>query len=1121
MTRQVHTAPTVADAERAALTAAASEAGTQPGAILYLAPGGRPAADVKSRWEELGTPIRLRTSDFDTVVTEAIEQLDYEPRSRGLSLEQRQRIVEAAVDGLDGQDHPLAMRDGPAGPEACAQAEDLLSLLEFAGLVDSAAIRTDERLEPVSTPVRDAITALSAEFDSRRDVFADERGQKTLQSERYQRVCTADNGLAAVLDPVDAVVLGPHPFYSPLEADLIDAIASEVEIMTAALPLAAAALDAPPALGESLAGIDVGASRAWQRYADLNFAHKPPAEPSRASGTDIAAACYRYQTGTELRPAAVEAAGIDWQTYPTPAHETRGAARTVRTALEAGRDTDEIGVVVTNLADRRREFFEVFSQYGIPTQTTEEGALDQTELGAVLSDAIRIGSGEGRLRDILRLLDNPLTDLSWPAATMTAAELGTIVGQLEVSSIAAAQQLLEREGQDDRAASLEWLTALCAEFVDAPTSEVHEQTYALLETLGVVTQAAAEDAWELDTTAERPKWARDQAQAARRELDRVLDSLAATTALDARNVGERLPRALATAAVEASIGDPDGIVLCSPTDVLQHEFAVTVVAGLTTEAFPSPPTRLAFTREINDSHPDFEPGDTTLRARYALGLLASASDRLVLSHPDQTPEGDQSVIADFLAELQRLCDGDLEPTQHDDGDQLHSREDIQRQVGRVLGARSQPDEDVATTAAESGAFETGPGTPATRLQAGITCAAARRDASTTRYDGRLSPETVEEFAASEAPLSPSRIDTYAACGFKFFASYLLDFESPETIATEPDTGVRGHFIHETVGRFFKSLQATPGEPVHIADPDPYHDALFEAAQTELNQAYVAEYESTFHDGWLQRLFSGLEPSSHTNPYQGPPAHRGLFIRFLESLAEEEALTSVSPAFFEAAIGLSRQRSDVTTLLHEEPVELVDGIKVRGKVDRVDIDPSASPAEFAAIDYKTGSSPSISNVRSGLSFQLPLYLRLLDAVLDEETDWRPVGAAYYDLKPPATAAIQKSPLASKDHTEHFGTGGEALLRAQKDSLFETQEGEDSLEEFLFETIDERLQTIGAALAEGIYHPTLLAADDAGCEHCDFAHVCDVRHHRRAERLEQHGLETAYVPPGATDSMGAEQ
>lgn len=1122
MTRHLHTARSLATLEETVFERAAAVAGSQPASVLYLTPSDRPADEVRECWTTVGSPLQLEISDFDTVVSDVFERQFYETRITGLSAEERQRLVERAVDSLDDPRHPLATRADAASAEACSQSEDLLSLLEFAGLTDPANIRSDTRLNDVSPDTREALAELSAAFDTVRGVFRSGDQRKSLRSERYERILAAPDALAATLDSVDVVVLGPFSFFSPLEARLIDAIADTVVETHAVLPLAAPPRDHTTTGTEPLAGIDRGAERAWDRYADLGFTIETAADTTSAESR-LAAQLYRFTPESTLDTTTLADAGLDWHTYPTPTHEIRGVAREVREELANGRSSDQIGVVLPSAHDAQQDVFEIFDQYGIPVTSTRTTTLSDTELGAVLEHALQIGSGDGRVQDLVRLAGNPLVDPSWPDEPLDTADLVRVGERVEVTSLDA---LADVSPNQDRPAiqrsGLDWITDRCRELHDADPTNSEDAIHDFLATLGVVKDTPS-GSWELSVSADRQSWIRDRERAALRTVRRVASSLAESAALDDRPVGDRLSRALASTDVDCTLGTREGVELLTPAVARQHDFDVVLVLGLTQSAFPSRPTRLAFTREINDAHADFEPGDPTLQARYALGLLPAQVERLVLSHPAQTADGEDTVVADFLAELQRLCTDDLEPTHCDDDTHPpKSREDVQRAVGTIFDAIA-ADEDaaaectnLAARVADTAVFEGARGATATRLRSGVACAVSRRSPETTEYDGWLSPETHEQFANANTPMSPSRVDSYATCGFKFYMDYRLGYDAPDEQSLEPDAGAAGQFVHEVLARLYKSLQDDPGDPVSIDDPDAYHDAMYEAAMTELDRPYIRRYDSVFHEGWLTRLLAGLTPDNRDNEYAGPPGYRGLFVRVLEAVADEQEQVTTRPALFEAAIGLDTDDGDATTVLDPDPVDLA-GVSVRGKVDRVDVVPDTDPREFVALDYKTGSSPSIQEVRGGVSFQLPLYLRLLDAALPSDREWTPIGAAYYDLDVPSTATLEKSPLTADDHAAWHGHSGKPLLRHSSETLFDSPE---DFREFLFETTDQRLRDLSESIEQGIFHPTLLDAETANCEYCEYAHVCDVRHHQREDRLSDHGTDAAYVPDYAELGEGQE-
>jgi ATP-dependent helicase/nuclease subunit B len=389
------------------------------------------------------------------------------------------------------------------------------------------------------------------------------------------------------------------------------------------------------------------------------------------------------------------------------------------------------------------------------------------------------------------------------------------------------------------------------------------------------------------------------------------------------------------------------------------------------------------------------------------------------------------------------------------------------------------------------------------------------------------------------------------CGFKFYARTVLGFEEPDSAPLELDALDSGRLVHNVLARFIRSLQSDPGDPVTVGVSQEYHTAMYEAAVTEIERPYVQSHDTAFHDGWLQRLFAGLEPAG-TNEYDGPDGYDGLLVRTLRSLDDETNHFTTRPAYVEADIGVEAdgpldgptaatgRDDDPVTLVADEAVDLIPdaSFRFRGKVDRVDMVPDTAPTQVTAIDYKTGSYPSVSDIREGVSFQLPLYLRLLENALD---DVDAIGAAYYDLDIPTSAGVSKSPFTSRLYTSYGG--GAPLQRQRTTGLFDyhhqpdsepaesldTSSGEsvsdldpdDRFYDFLHETLDDRLTTITTAMTEGVYHPTLLGADEAKCDHCAYADVCDVRHHQRVDRAENHSLETAYVPDAVRPSTGGER
>ncbi|WP_153952706.1 PD-(D/E)XK nuclease family protein [Halosegnis longus] len=1118
MSPTLHVATDPATALDAAFGDAASHAEPLPERVLYVTPSRDETDAARELWLEHGTPLQLQTTTFDRLVDQALERHAFETREHALSGEQRQRLVERAVDSLPAE-HPLAASVPHAGAGVCQQAEDLLSLLEFAGLTEPATITTDARLAELPESILTALHELSTAFDRERTIAAsDPTDRQTLRTERYERVIDDGELLAAALASTDAVVIGPQPFFSPLERRLLDAIMATETTVIATLPLSTAASE--PTLAAPLTGVDQGASRAWRTYRQLGFHAKSATDTS-----GLASHLYRYRPETAAPSLATT--GICWDTYPTPAHERRGVARRVRATLADGTDPAEVLIAASD-PDACRTLYETCRSYGIPATVEQSCSGVDTELGTVLSLCLTIAEGEATLETVRQLAATPLTTPAQPlsglagsirvdedmlpAETRLDALPEILADATTVTTADAEANSSSSDGEESPASQLQaeraWLIECCASLTAAP--ETASETLATLcRQLGILSSTAD---WQLREVETRQPWVTTRERAAVRTLERVAATLDTSESDGA--LSDVLPRALETTTVEWTLGAESGVQICTYGETLLQSATHAFVVGLTADAFPSTPTRLAFTRAVNDVHPDFAATDTRQQARYALGILCAQMTEITLSHPDQTAEGDPTVIADLLAELKRIGT-DVSPTKQRDGAQPpQTALDAQRVVGRALAdtAIQEDGVEMAASAASQPPFADTP--VGDRLQAGVTLATARQRPETTAYDGWISTETATALGVLDGPISPSRLDTFATCGFRYYMGELLGFEPPTERAQDPDARIGGTFIHNTLARVGKRLQDEPGEPIDFQASDGVADAMVAAAMAERADSAMAQFESPFSDGFLTRLLAGLEPNSRENPYAGPPGYRGVFVRLRDELVRDSGRLTTQPALFEATVGLDVRNGAVETPLSQEPVELIEGLSVRGKVDRVDIQPGDDGTEFVAVDYKTGSYPSIDEIRRGVSFQLPVYLRLLDATLD--ADWSPIGAAYYTLDAPTTAGYAGTPLAGADVAGWRGHSGMALpYTTGTDQLFaaDATEGE-TLAEFLTTTLDERLAAIREALTAGVFHPTLLEADTAGCSHCDFAHVCDVRHHHRQARRDGVGDAPAYMP--ASDS-----
>jgi RecB family exonuclease len=224
------------------------------------------------------------------------------------------------------------------------------------------------------------------------------------------------------------------------------------------------------------------------------------------------------------------------------------------------------------------------------------------------------------------------------------------------------------------------------------------------------------------------------------------------------------------------------------------------------------------------------------------------------------------------------------------------------------------------------------------ITSGMAMARARASARFTRYDGNLARAGIE--APSHAPVtSATRLETWAACPFRYFAEMVLGItvpEDPERVL-QIDPLDRGSLVHEVLERFISGVMA--GEP-----RDEAHLRVVAAT-------VFAEYEARGVTG--RAIFWQRD--------------RDRLLGDLLEFLERDAVHPGTPVRTELRFGTP------------EPVrvDLGDGraVAFRGSVDRVDEDDDGS---LTVIDYKTGNVNRYVGLAAddptlgGRKFQLAVY-----------------------------------------------------------------------------------------------------------------------------------------------------
>jgi ATP-dependent helicase/nuclease subunit B len=240
--------------------------------------------------------------------------------------------------------------------------------------------------------------------------------------------------------------------------------------------------------------------------------------------------------------------------------------------------------------------------------------------------------------------------------------------------------------------------------------------------------------------------------------------------------------------------------------------------------------------------------------------------------------------------------------------------------------------------------------------------------------------SVGQLFGPERIFSPTALEDYVACPFRFFLRHVLRLEPLENPREEIEVTRRGQAFHRALARLHRKLKddaihhpsdlvrermlvemrASVDEDVGRA-PSPASKALWRIEGERLLRVaarYGAQWQK-FLDPWQKQ---GIQPRPH---------------------------------LFEVDFGLPAEDGQAPygpLVIREGDME----VRISGRIDRVDLAELEGGTGFWIIDYKTGSSshytsPDLAEFRR---LQLTLYALAVEEVLLLDRSARPLGLAYW-------------------------------------------------------------------------------------------------------------------------------
>lgn len=329
--------------------------------------------------------------------------------------------------------------------------------------------------------------------------------------------------------------------------------------------------------------------------------------------------------------------------------------------------------------------------------------------------------------------------------------------------------------------------------------------------------------------------------------------------------------------------------------------------------------------------------------------VASAKERLVLVYPRSDEAGKASVPSTYLREL---CRAAGLPAPGEDDARRVPRQPTER-LRSVPAEMLTPREASLLSVLEGGLPD--PALGAADLTESLGRVAALNDRGPAGpHDGLTRPIAAELAKLKKSGLSPTALDVYATCPFRFFAARVLGLGDREEGSDrgELTPQARGLVYHAVLERFYKEFFPRSGKEEGEKDWGPVFDAAAAAVFGENDWRALGIYPLLWESARID-MTARLRD-------------------FISWDLERLRAAKVRPRLYE------------TRLRGGPPEGAPSGVPWKGVADRIDADEAGET--FRVVDYKTRSSARwkklAEKAAKGEVHQLPFYAELAGAAIGE-------------------------------------------------------------------------------------------------------------------------------------------
>lgn len=317
--------------------------------------------------------------------------------------------------------------------------------------------------------------------------------------------------------------------------------------------------------------------------------------------------------------------------------------------------------------------------------------------------------------------------------------------------------------------------------------------------------------------------------------------------------------------------------------------------------------------------------------------------------------------------------------------------------------------------------------------------------------------------------SVTRLERFSSCAFSHFMTYGIGLKERELGEFAPVD--MGNMFHEALERYSVRMEE---DGYHWFDvPKEIQEKMAEAAVEETVEAAAGSmvYDNARTEYTIERI-------------------KRILKRTIDTIGSQIAQSNFTPEGYEVSFSYAKELQSVNFTLSEE-----EKMRLRGRIDRIDVKQEANQVYVKVIDYKSGNTRfQLVSLYHGLQLQLVVYLNAAVEILKQkypDKEVKPVGMFYYHIDDPVIDI--KGKTAEEEIKgkilEQLKLNGVGIDGADASVEKKSQKADAEELKLLSDYVNHKIRAIGKSIYRGDIEASPYALKEkTGCDYCPYHAIC---------------------------------